>query len=87
MGTDEELLEFPCNFPIKIMGRSDSEFREAAHKIVQQHFDIKPSDVAEQPSRNGRFVSLTFTVKAMDRPGLDALYRDLSSDKRFLMVL
>ncbi len=83
----EELLEFPCEFPIKVMGRNDTQFRQVATDIVQNHYTINGAGPREQVSRNGRFVSLTFTITATDREGLDNLYRALSADKRFLMVL
>ena len=87
MGDSEELLEFPCDFPIKVMGRNNPEFRQVATDIVQGHYTIDSASVREQASRNGRFLSLTFTVKATDRQGLNNLYHALSADKRFLMVL
>jgi putative lipoic acid-binding regulatory protein len=87
MDDAEELLEFPCDFPIKVMGRNNAEFRQVATDIVQNHYSIDSASLREQTSRNGRFLSLTFTVNATGREGLDNLYRDLSADKRFLMVL
>jgi len=87
MTAEEELLTFPCDFPIKVMGRSEAGFRQRIDEIVQRHFAVDNSNISEQPSRNGRFVSLTFTVRAVDRAGLDALYQELSADKRVLMAL
>ncbi|MEE8306591.1 MAG: DUF493 domain-containing protein [Gammaproteobacteria bacterium] len=83
----EELLEFPCDFPIKVMGRDDGRFRQVALDIVKRHFELNNTAISEQPSRNGRFVSLTFTVNAIDRGGLDALYEELSADKHVLIAL
>ncbi len=87
MTDTEELLEFPCDFPIKVMGHNNAEFRQHAIDIVQRHYAIDSTRLREQASRNARFLSLTFTVTATDRKGLDNLYRALSADKRFLMVL
>lgn len=87
MGAEEDILEFPCSFPVKVMGRDDGEFRQIAIAIVQRHFGISATDIAAQPSRNGRFVSLTFTVTAVDRAGLDALYEELSADEHVLVAL
>lgn len=84
---DEELLEFPCDFPIKVMGRNNAEFRQVATDTVHSHYAIDSAGLREQTSRNGRFLSLTFTITATDQEGLDNLYRALSADKRFLMVL
>ena len=87
MGPTDELLEFPCDYPIKVMGRNDAEFRQLAVEIVERHYPVDTDAPREQASRNGRFLSLTFTVRAIDKVGLDALYRALTADKRFLMVL
>lgn len=87
MGAEEDLLEFPCIFPVKVIGRDDGEFRQVATAIVQRHFAVSASNIAEQPSRNGRFVSLTFTVNAVDRAGLDSLYEELSADAQVLVAL
>jgi len=87
MGAEEDLLEFPCSFPVKVIGRDEGEFRQVAAAIVQRHFAVSASNIAEQPSRNGRFVSLTFTVNAVDRVGLDALYEELSANAQVLVAL
>lgn len=87
MGLDEELLEFPCDFPVKVMGRDQEQFRQAVRDIVQRHFELSKTTISEQSSRNGRFVSLTVTVSAVDRAGLDALYTELSASEHVLIAL
>lgn len=87
--TEESLLEFPCDFPIKVMGRDDeADFREAAIAIVEEEIGPLPEDaVSTQSSRNGRFLSVTVTVRAESREQLDALYRRLTAHERVLVVL
>jgi uncharacterized protein len=85
---DESLLTFPCDLPIKVFGRNRESFREAAVGIVRRHFGgLSDADVAEQLSREQRYVSLTITVRAESRNQVDALYRELTSSEDILMVL
>ena len=82
------LLEFPCEFPIKVVGRREDGFAQAVSGIVQRHAeDFVPSTVGMKASRNARFLSLTVTITARSRAQLDALYRELSSHPLVMMVL
>jgi hypothetical protein len=83
---DSSLLTFPCDLPIKVLGRNDSAFRDAALAIVRAHYGEKHS-VAEQLSRQGAYLSLTITVPAQSRSEVDAVYHDLVAEPRILMVL
>ncbi len=86
--TDESLFEFPCEFPIKAMGRATPEFRAIVRSLVEKHTGPIPDDVIRSaPSRNGRFVSITITVSAQSRRQLDAIYRDVTAHADVLMVL
>jgi uncharacterized protein len=84
--SDPSLLAFPCDLPIKVLGRNDSAFRAAALGIVRAHYGDEHS-VAEQLSRQGAYLSLTITVRAQTREQVDAVYRDLVADPLILMVL
>jgi putative lipoic acid-binding regulatory protein len=82
------LLEFPCEFPIKVLGRREDGFAQAVSEIVQRHVeDFAPSTLGMRPSRNARFLSLTVTFTARSREQLDALYRELSGHPLVMMVL
>jgi putative lipoic acid-binding regulatory protein len=86
--SDDALLTFPCELPIKVVGRNEAEFRELTKSIVRKHYtDGTVYRVSEQSSRNGVYVSLTFVVYAQSRDEVDALYRELSSTDEILMVL
>ena len=86
--TDDAPFEFPCAFPIKVFGHNDKAFRDEACSIVSSHFpDLELDQVRENVSRDGKYVSLTFTVQAQDRVGLDDLYRKLSANPQVLMAL
>lgn len=84
----EELLEFPCEFPIKMMGRESSEFHATVVALVEKHTGpLDESAIRSTPSRNGRFVSITITVNAQSREQLDAIYIDVSGHEDVLMAL
>ena len=85
---DTSLLKFPCDFPLKVMGRRSDDFRSIVLGIVQKHAgDIDPKQIEERPSRDGNYLSLTCTFPAHSREQLDALYRELTSCERVLVVL
>ena len=85
---EEELLEFPCRFPVKIMGRDGEAFREAALAIMETHAGpIGPEAVKSRSSRDGNFLALTVTIEARSREQLDAIYHDLSAHDDILMAL
>ena len=84
----ESALQFPCRFPIKVMGRDTPEFRELARELVESHAGtVADSAVQAAVSRNGRFVSITVTIMATSQQQLDNIYRDASSHNDVLMAL
>jgi uncharacterized protein len=82
----ESLLTFPCDLPIKVFGRNEQGFRDAALTIARAHFGAEHR-VAEQLSKQGSYLSLTITVRATNREQLDAVYQDLVASEQILMVL
>ncbi|MDH3615533.1 MAG: DUF493 domain-containing protein [Gammaproteobacteria bacterium] len=86
--SEESVLEFPCKFPIKMMGRDTPEFRALARALVEKHAGaVANSAVQAATSRNGRFVSVTVTITATSQQQLDDIYRDVSSKDDVLMAL
>lgn len=86
--SEETLLAFPCDFPIKMMGRETPEFHATARSLVEKHTGPLGDDAIKQSlSRNGRFVSITVTVNAQSQQQLDDIYRDVSSHEDVLMAL
>ena len=84
----DSLLEFPCRFPIKIMGKASDDFDAYVVGIVRRHVpDLGEGAVRMQRSRNGNYVSVTVTFQATSRRQLDDLYRELSASEKTLMVL
>ena len=85
---DGSALAFPCEFPIKVMGRKQPGFAQAVSDIVRRHApDFDPATVAMRPSRQGRYLSVTCVVHATSREQLDALYQELCDHPQVVMVL
>lgn len=83
-----ELLEFPCAFPIKIMGQARDDFAQTMLAIVLRHVpDFDGTATELRASSGGRYVSLTCTLTARSREQLDALYRELTAHPWVKVVL
>jgi putative lipoic acid-binding regulatory protein len=81
-------LQYPLEFPIKIMGRNEPGFTQKVLAIVQRHApDFDPATVETRPSRKNAYLSLTCVITATSREQLDALYTELSGDPAVVVVL
>ena len=86
--TRETLLEFPCDFPLKIMGATDAGFAQTIVRVVLKHVpEFDPASVEMRPSKAGNYLSLTCTVRAVSQAQLDALYRELTAHPMVKVVL
>jgi len=84
----DTLLEFPCAFPLKIMGRTEAGFAQTVLDIVLRHApDFDSASMEMRASRKGKYLSLTCVVNATSREQLDGLYRELSAHPQVVMVL
>lgn len=82
------LLEFPCEFPIKIMGARVDDFAQAMIEVVLRHApDFDPAGVHMRPSAKGNYLAITCTLNATSQAQLDALYTELSSHPMVKVVL
>lgn len=85
---EDSLLSFPCEFPLKIVGRKAHGFAQEVMEIVLRHVpDFDASTMEMRPSRQGNYLSLTVTINAVSREQLDALYRELCDHPTVVMVL
>ena len=83
-----ELLQFPTDFPVKIMGLKADGFVEAVTQVVLRHApDFDASTLELRPSRQGTYLGLTATIRATSRPQLDALYLELTAHPMVKVVL
>ena len=81
-------FQFPCDFPIKIMGARSDGFAQEILGIVLRHApDFDPATMQMRVSAKGNYLSLTCTLRAHSHEQLDALYRDLSAHPLVKVVL
>jgi putative lipoic acid-binding regulatory protein len=88
MTEPESLIQYPTDFPIKILGINEVGFEAAITELLREHapdFDISRIEVRE--SRAGKYLSITATVNARSRMQLDAIYRALTSHPKVKWVL
>ena len=87
-GGSASLIEYPSEFPIKVMGERSDGFVEAIVAVARRHdptFDESTMEL--RPSRAGNYLGITITVTATSREQLDALYSELSSHPTVKVVL
>ncbi|MFL9927120.1 DUF493 family protein [Herbaspirillum lusitanum] len=86
--TEESLIEYPSDFPIKVVGVMHDAFAESIVALVIEHDpEFHSGKVEMRPSTQGKYLSLTVTVRATSREQLDNLYRALSSHEHVKFVL
>jgi putative lipoic acid-binding regulatory protein len=90
--TDKEfsdsLIEYPCDFPLKVFGKQHAEFPQAVLAVISK-FDPNfiPASMEIRTSKTARYTSLTCTVQATSRIQLDAIYQALCDHPMVVMVL
>jgi len=86
--SDETLLVFPCQFPIKVMGKTSAELDLVVVEIVRRHApDLHEGTVTTRPSKDGNYLAVTIVIEATSKQQLDAIYQDLSDHPHVLMAL
>jgi putative lipoic acid-binding regulatory protein len=84
--SDTPIQVFPSEFPIKVMGRHDSNLRELTQTIIERHAGPQP-ETSVRTSADGNFLAVTYTITASSREQLDNIYRELTACKSVLMAL
>jgi len=88
MAAEESLIEYPCDFPIKIMGRTTPGFAQTIVELVRRHApDFEAASVEMRTSKQSKYLSVTCTVRATSREQLDTLYKELCDHPLVVMVL
>jgi putative lipoic acid-binding regulatory protein len=88
MALTDSLIEYPCDFPIKVLGLSHQGFAQAVAEVVMRYdhnFDVATMEM--RPSSGARYIGLTCTVHATSQKQLDALYQELCDHPQVVMVL
>lgn len=88
MTEQSDPFEFPCRFPIKVMGRSGDDFELAVVQILRRHIPQLPEGaIQRRGSKQNNYLALTVVIDAQSRAQLDAIYRDLTACEHVLMAL
>jgi putative lipoic acid-binding regulatory protein len=84
----ESLIEFPCDFPIKVMGKTHPEFAQTIAMVIRT-FDggFDETAIETRPSSGGTYTGLTVTVRAASQAHLDDIYRALTGHPMVKIVL
>ncbi|OGT42213.1 MAG: hypothetical protein A3F13_02145 [Gammaproteobacteria bacterium RIFCSPHIGHO2_12_FULL_40_19] len=86
--TEESIIQFPCDFTLKIMGKSTGDFEKITVEIVKKYFPtLDTARIQKKFSKDNTYLSLSITVYAESKSQLDAAYQELSRTKEILMVL
>lgn len=84
----DSLLEFPCDFPVKVIGKAGHDLDALVFRLVRLHApDLGEGAIHGRASRHGKYYAVTVTLRATSRAQLDAIYRSLSAHEDILMVL
>ena len=86
--TNDSLIEYPCDFPIKVFGLAQQGFAEAIAIVVQKHTpEFDAASIEMRSSTGAKYISLTCTVRVTSREQLDNIYRDITSHPMVKMAL
>lgn len=81
-------IEFPCDYPIKVMGEAHIELHQHVLQVMERHapgFD--QSKITVRDSSKGKWQSITLIITATGKPQLEAIFADLKTSRRVKMVL
>ena len=82
------LIEFPCDYPIKVLGSADPQLHQHVLQVMDTHapgFDR--SKIAIRDSSKGKWQSITVVITATGKPQLEEIFADLKTSSRVKMVL
>jgi putative lipoic acid-binding regulatory protein len=86
--SEDTLFEFPCQFPIKAMGKAGLEFDLIVIDIIRRHTsDINEGAITMRPSKDGNYLAVTVIITASSKQQLDAIYQELNDHPHVLMTL
>lgn len=82
------LLQFPTDYPFKVVGRASDSLRRDADAIIARHVpDFDPGRTSERRSANGNFMSISYTIHAVSAEQVSALAAELSACESVLLVI
>ena len=88
MKSDNSLMEFPCDFQIKIVGINNDSFTMEVLRIARKHFPTTDeTSIRSQASQQGNYLAITLSLYVQDQVTLDSLYIELTNHPDIKMVL
>lgn len=88
MAENAELIDYPCDFPIKILGHTQAGFAQAMLEIVRRHApDFDAATMELRASKRRKYLSVTCVIRATSREQVDGLYQELCDHPMVVMVL
>ena len=88
MSIDPSLIEYPCDFPVKILGHTQAGFAQAIVEVVKRHApDFDAATLELRTSKRRNYLSVTCVIRATSREQLDGLYQELCDHPMVVMVL
>lgn len=86
--SESRLLQFPTDYPVKVVGRASETLRSEIDAIVAKHApDLDASRTSERRSANGNFLSISYTIRAVSPEQVTALATELSACEAVLIVI
>jgi putative lipoic acid-binding regulatory protein len=85
---DPPKIEFPCQYPIKVLGRADERLQPLVIEIFERHAPgLDVETLVVRSSSGGKFVSLTLTIEATGKDQLARLHEELMATGLVSMVI
>ena len=86
--SDDSIIGFPCEFPIKVLGNATDTFDLEIATLVRRHVpDLSEGAITSRPSKSGNYLSVTIVVRATSQAQLDAIYLELTASELVIMAL
>ncbi|NJN51252.1 MAG: DUF493 domain-containing protein [Gammaproteobacteria bacterium] len=84
----EPKIEFPCDYPVKIIGENHERFKETVVALTRQHApEITEAHVRVRESRDGNYCAVNITIRATGEAQLLALHAALKTYPLVRLVL
>ena len=85
---DPPKIEFPCPYPVKVMGKAGANFQEEILEVISRHAELTSDySISSRPSAKGNYISVTVVIEATGQDQLEALFADLMAVDDVKLVL
>jgi len=83
-----DFLDYPCDFPLKVVGKSSALFEGIVSELLKGHLEAHHTiDIKKNPSKKNTYVSLTLTFQAQNRQQLENIYQCMHDCPDVIMTL